>query len=56
MERIRVNIQCPCGALLHSTTVASNSSSIGGTKTCHACKRKCRWQISNGEGFAGYQK
>ncbi len=55
MERIRVNVKCPCGALLYSTTVDYNSKR-GGTTSCSVCKKRCRWQIANGEGFAAYER
>ena len=55
MAMVKVNIQCPCGALLLSKLI-SDSNSSSGTEVCRACKKRCKWDIVNGSGFAGYAK
>lgn len=53
MASVRVNIQCPCGALLLSR-LSSDKGKSNGLSTCPACKKKCKWNIVDGVGFAGY--
>ena len=55
MASVRVNIQCQCGELL-LTKMNSDKGTITGFATCPACKKRCRWTITDGVGFAGYKK